>query len=70
MSRLNPKLLVGRKIVRVEMHPHVEGNGTDARTMHDPIIYLDDGSSLAFLAEEHPEGAEYGVHIIRRRKRR
>lgn len=29
--------------------------------MHDPIIIFDDGSRLVFIAEEHPDGAFYGV---------
>ena len=49
------------------MNASVEGTPGDHRTMHDPVIYLDDGSSIAFLVEEHPEGAEYGVNIVRRK---
>lgn len=67
---LNPRHLIGRKIVRIDMNAHVEGDGSDARTMHAPVIHLDDGSSLAFYAEEHPHSADYGVNIVRRRQRK
>lgn len=33
--------------------------------MHDPRIYLDDGSVLLFVTEEHPEDGEYGVFAFR-----
>jgi hypothetical protein len=37
--------------------------------MHAPRIFLDDGSHLYFVVEEHPDGGEYGVNIGRVKKR-
>ena len=63
---INPKALIGRSIVAVDMQASVQGESRhDRRTMHKPLITLDDGSVLYFVVEEHPEGAEYGVDIGR-----
>ena len=57
------KSLVGRTIVKVELNRRtVEGI-----QMTDPTIWLDDGTSLRFLAEESPDGGEYGIAMVRRR---
>lgn len=62
--------LIGRKIVRIDEQPQVVGDGPGLKkTMHDPIIYLDDGSEIVCVVEEHPEGGEYGVKLIGRRKK-
>jgi hypothetical protein len=61
----NPRHVIGRRIVAVEMNTvKVKDEGYGGR-MHDPRITLDDGSTLRFVVEEHPEGAEYGVNIVR-----
>lgn len=53
--------LVGRRIVAFRPGTHVE----DGKVMHEPAIDLDDGTTLVFMAEEHPQGEEYGVWIGR-----
>lgn len=71
MANLNPKNLVGRRIVAVDMQASVQGESRhDRRTMHKPLITLDDGSVLYFVVEEHPEGFEYGVDIGRVKPKR
>lgn len=59
--------LVGRRIVGFEPHPSKDG--PHGSTVHDPVIYLDDGSQLRFIAEELEEGGNYGV-LIRKTKAR
>lgn len=61
----NPKWLLGRTIVAVEMNTARvrPANGGEARTMHQPVIFLDNGASIGFTVEEHPDGAEYGIDI-------
>ena len=68
---INPKALIGRSIVAVDMQASVQGESRhDRRTMHKPLITLDDGSVLYFVVEEHPEGAEYGVDIGRKKTKK
>jgi hypothetical protein len=64
MARKRVQSIVGKKIARVEMNPSVEGEHHDRRTMHRPVIVLEDGSRVVFVVEEHPIGAEYGVNLI------
>lgn len=63
----NPRSIIGKRVVRVEMNAYRAGSGFGARVMHQPEIYFEDGSSIAFNTEEHPEGAEYGTDIIYRK---
>ena len=55
--------IVGKKIVGFNPGLFPDGQGAGAMA-HDPVIFLDDGSRLHFLAEETQVG-EYGVQIIR-----
>lgn len=58
--------LKGRTIVRLELHARRIRNGRAGTiTMTDPEIYLDDGSILRFTVQEHPDGGDYGVQLIR-----
>jgi hypothetical protein len=57
--RTNVKHLVGRKIVSVDMRPFDDGKGGVA---HNPLLILDNGRRLFFVAEETEVG-EYGVQI-------
>ncbi len=59
------KQLVGRTIVKVEPNGSVEGEGGCACWMHAWKLTLDDGAVLGFVVEEHPDGGEYGVDIVR-----
>ena len=62
----NPKWLIGRTITRVDMHTQrvLDNGGPRYRTMHFPVITLDNGAELSFFVEEDPNGAEYGVDFI------
>lgn len=57
--------LIGKRIIGFDPGTSVAGSGVSKRTMHDPRIYLDDGSVLLFVTEEHPEDGEYGVFAFR-----
>lgn len=58
---MKPERIVGRTITAVDMGEEIVGQDV----MHSPIVYLDDGTTLTFLAEEPPgEDGEYGVNII------
>ena len=59
---VNPRHLIGKKIVAVDMQPFDDGKGG---TAHDPVITLDDGSRLCFITEEIDSGDCYGVDIVR-----
>jgi hypothetical protein len=65
MTPAQAKKLVGRTIVDVDMDEGWEGDGPQRVRMHSPTVTLDDGSLLRFVVEEHPEGGEYGVDIVR-----
>ena len=60
------KQLVGRTIVRAEPNSGVDEK-SESDWMHDWVLTLDDGSQLAFVVEEHPDGGEYGIQIVRRK---
>jgi hypothetical protein len=66
---LNPKHLVGKRIVRVDMRPFKTGDRGAERTCHDPLIELDDGSVLRFWVEETESGDTYGIGIERSKRR-
>ena len=65
MSPREAKRLVGRTIVAVELNGSWKGERRLRSYMHAPVITLDDGTFLRFTVEEHPEGGEYGVNIVR-----
>lgn len=70
--------LIGRTIVDfdpgpVRVHTLLSDNPNGRGpmiVMHYPRITLDDGSVLHFQAEEHPQGADYGVFIRRNPRKR
>ena len=57
---LNPKWVVGKRIVAVETNPFDDGRGGIA---HDPVIKLEGGACLSFVTVETEVG-EYGTDII------
>lgn len=59
MVTASARLLVGRKIVAVEMTPTDDGKGG---TAHLPRIRLDNGALLTFTTEETEHGW-YGTSI-------
>lgn len=64
---LNPKWIVGRTIVRVDLNAaRVPDGAKGTRMLHNPVIHLDNGASIVFMTEEDPEGGDYGVAIIYR----
>ena len=63
MTPSEAKRLIGRTIVAVDLDATWEGEGLHRRRMHSPRVFLDDGSQLYFVVEEHPDGGEYGVDI-------
>lgn len=70
MNAKDAKKLVGRRITEVRMNGAWEGGGGGGYGrvyMHNPVIVLDDGTELVFVVEEHPDGGEYGVDIVRRK---
>lgn len=68
MTPKQAKALVGRTIVAVDLNASWQGEGLDRVRMHNPTIHLDDGTAIRFLVEEHPEGAEYGVDLVRTKR--
>src|SRR5262245_11745721 len=57
--------LIGRRITAVNFRPFRAGTAGNPRgTAHDPIITLDNGVKLFFIAEETEMG-EYGTCICR-----
>src|SRR5688572_20579923 len=79
MAGLNPKWLIGRTIVAVDLGAHYPTQTTgsihddkplgerqvrDYGKMHQPEITLDNGARLRFHTEEHPEGHEYGTKVL------
>lgn len=61
MSRFNPKWIIGRTIVACEMNPFDSGDG-HMSVAHNPVITLDNGARLKFMAEEAADG--YGIDIV------
>lgn len=58
----NPKWILGRTIVAVEMNPRLGRNG-GTQMAHDPVIRLDNGATLQFHVEE-TDDLMYGVDIL------
>lgn len=61
MSGFNPKWIIGRKVVRVEMNAFDNAPYGQA---HNPRIYFDNGASIAFVTEELESGSDYGTAIV------
>jgi len=57
---INPKWLIGRTIVAVDMRPF--DSRMDNKTAYDPLITLDNGAQLTFTTQETDTG-EYGTAI-------
>jgi hypothetical protein len=55
--------IVGRRIVKAESNAAWEEDGEYGCWMHAWRLTLDDGTTLTFMTEEHPIGAEYGTDI-------
>lgn len=76
MSRLSapdPRWLVGRTIVAYTNGTNAEAARSQGGASHDPMIILDNGARLIFLAEELEGGDGYGIapiYIPRRRRPR
>lgn len=68
MKKSEAKRLIGRTIAAIDLDASWEGEGRNRVLMHAPTITLDDGTTLRFVVEEHPEGGEYGVDIVHARK--
>jgi hypothetical protein len=62
MAGFNPKWIIGRKIIAVEMHPF---EGENHLTAHAPVITLDNGARIFFVTEETGL-SEYGTAICYR----
>lgn len=79
--RIDPELaataraMVGRTIVRVELRPfdaEISGQRDDDPFATNPLVYLDDGTVLAFHTQETEVG-DYGIGIwrnVQNRKRK
>lgn len=61
----NPKWIIGRKIVAVDMNPFEAAPETPSanRTVFDPVFTLDNGARVKFLTTETEVG-EYGIDVI------
>jgi hypothetical protein len=55
--------LVGRTIVKADPQAAWEDDGANSVWMHSWRLTLDDGTTVNFMTEEHPIGAEYGTDI-------
>jgi hypothetical protein len=62
--KVNKRDLIGRKIVNVEWNSFRAREGRERTMATDPMLVLDDGTRLRFLAEETDFGY-YGVKIIK-----
>lgn len=58
---VSARQVVGKRIIAFRPGTTV----VEGKVMHEPAIDLDDGSTLVFMAEEHPQGDYYGVWIGR-----
>lgn len=60
----NPKWLIGRTVVSVEMNPYRARDAPQDRSIaYNPVITLDNGAQIRFVAQE-TDGSEYGVAIV------
>jgi len=63
MSGFNPKWIIGKTVVSVDMRPFDKGDEfPDHQKAYDPLIYFSDGSYITFTTDETGTG-EYGLHI-------
>lgn len=75
MRSFDPKSVIGKRIAGFDHRAYRVANNSvnpsgPKTTMHDPIFTLDDGSTIEFVVEEHPDGAGYGVRAVLRRPRK
>lgn len=68
MNMVSAREIVGKRIVAFDPGAAKVGYAGGTKVMHGPTITLDDGSRLIFHVEEHPEGCDYGVKILRRKR--
>ena len=62
MTTASNRVLRGRMIVSIELNPFQGGAALDNETHHQPVITLDNGATLHFVATETASGGgEYGV---------
>lgn len=61
---LNPRWIVGKRILAVEMNPSDDGRGG---TAYSPVIRLEGGAKLRFVTQETETG-EYGTEIVYHKK--
>lgn len=60
----NPRWLLGRTIVAVELNRFRARESPDDRTMtSNPTLFLDNGASLSFFVDE-TDGDGYGISLI------
>ncbi len=59
------KAVTGRTIVKVELNAWEDAAGEHC----DPVLTLDDGSSLRFITTETDDGSSYGIDMLLRRKK-
>lgn len=60
MADLNPKWIIGKRVVRVDLNAFKDGRG---QTCHKPRIWFEDGSHIHFTTEEVEGGGDYGTAI-------
>lgn len=63
MTLATARLLVGRKIVAVDLQPFddLDSAGKKIKTSYEPRITLDNGAVLSFVVDEIDCGDGYGV---------
>lgn len=59
----NPRWIIGRKIVEVDMHPFATGLHQPMGTTYAPVFTLDNGARIKFSVDETEVG-EYGVRPV------
>jgi len=64
ITRFSPRWIEGRRIVRFDARPWRDD---DFKLHYDPLIVLDNGAELVFIASEVSDGSTYGVTPIYRR---
>lgn len=54
------KVLAGKTIEKMLL----DTTNEEGVFMHSPTIFLEDGSFIRFVVEEHPDGGEYGIEPV------
>ena len=57
------RIAIGEAITKIDMRPTRDKNGTH----YDPVIWLENGASIAFRVSESHDGSFYGVTPIFRK---